>query len=133
MGEAGEAGEEGRPESGPSLRISVEEIVLRAACLARSVLTKLLTKSSRFPLRPGEASSSSGAAESLSRVTELPRAGDSRVEEVGEETEEDSLERRWCGLRSSWPGWTGWTGRSCRLMQSGGSWTRSQRCTELWI
>ena len=44
----------------PSRRIMVEEMVLRAACLARSVLTKLVTSSSRLPLRLGEASSSSG-------------------------------------------------------------------------
>ena len=44
----------------PKRRMIVEEIVLRAACLARSVLTKLVTSSSRLPLRLGEASSSSG-------------------------------------------------------------------------
>lgn len=51
---------EDEPFGEPSLLIIVEEIVLRAACFARSVLTKLETRSSRFPLRFGEASSSKG-------------------------------------------------------------------------
>ena len=49
----------------PILRISVLEMVFLAACLARSVLTKLETRSSRLPLRLGEASSSSGPTASL--------------------------------------------------------------------
>ena len=36
----------------------VDEMVARAACLARSVETKLLTKSLRFPLSSGEANNS---------------------------------------------------------------------------
>ena len=44
----------------PSRRIIVDEIVFLAACLARSVLTKLVTSSSKFPLRLGEASNSRG-------------------------------------------------------------------------
>ena len=69
--------------------MSVEEIVFLAACLARSVLTKLLTRSSKLPLRFGEARSSRGPAASvLICVREEPRAGDSLLEEeVGEETE----------------------------------------------
>ena len=58
-----------------------------AACLARSVLTKLLTRSSKFPFRLGEARSSRGPASVLICVREEPRAGDSLLEEVGEETE----------------------------------------------
>ena len=72
----------------PILLMSVEEIVFLAACLARSVLTKLLTRSSKFPFRFGEARSSSGpAASGLICVREEPRAGDSLLEEVAEETE----------------------------------------------
>ena len=67
----------------------VELIVLRAACLARSVLTKLVTSSSRLPLRVGEANSSRGPTSELGGamcvMEEPPLAGDSRVEEVGEE------------------------------------------------
>ena len=48
------------PLGEPNLRRIVEEIVFLAACLARSVLTKLDTRSSRFPFRLGEASSSKG-------------------------------------------------------------------------
>ena len=48
------------PLGDPSRRRIVDEIVFLAACLARSVLTKLDTRSSRFPFRFGEASSSRG-------------------------------------------------------------------------
>lgn len=48
------------PLGEPIRFMMVEEMVFRAACLARSVLTKLDTKSSRFPLRLGEARSSKG-------------------------------------------------------------------------
>ena len=73
--------EEGEPLVGePSLLISVLEMVFLAACLALSWLTNPDTRSSRLPLRLGLARSSRG-------VTDDPRAGDSRVEEVGEDTE----------------------------------------------
>ena len=88
-GELGEGlltGEE-EPLGEPSLLISVEDIVFLAACLARSVLTKLDTRSSRLPLRLGEASSSKGPTSVLICVREDPLAGDSLLEEVGEETE----------------------------------------------
>ena len=66
----------------PILLKSVEEIVFLAACLARSVLTKLLTRSSKFPLRFGEARSSRGPpASELICVREEPRAGESLLEE----------------------------------------------------
>ena len=72
----------------PILLMSVEEMVFLAACLARSVLTKLLTRSSKFPLRFGEARSSRGPASVLICVSEEPRAGESLLEEeVGEDTE----------------------------------------------
>lgn len=48
------------PLGDPILFMMVDDIVFLAACLALSVLTKLDTKSSRFPLRVGEASSSKG-------------------------------------------------------------------------
>ena len=79
-------GEE-EPLGEPSLLISVEEIVFLAACLALSVLTKLDTRSSRFPLRLGEARSSRGPTSVLICVREDPLAGDSLLEEVGEDTE----------------------------------------------
>ena len=50
----------GLGELPPSRRIIVDEMVFRAACLARSVLTKLVTSSSRLPLRFGEANNSRG-------------------------------------------------------------------------
>lgn len=84
-------GEE-EPFGEPSLLNSVEEIVFLAACLARSVLTKLDTRSSRLPLRFGEASSSRGPTSVVGGegcviwVIEDPRWGDSLVEEDGEET-----------------------------------------------
>ena len=72
----------------PILLRSVEEIVFLAACLARSVLTKLLTRSSKLPLRFGEARSSRGPVSVPICVREDPRAGESLLEdEVGEETE----------------------------------------------
>ena len=80
---------EADPLGDPSLRISVEDIVFLAACLARSVLTKLDTRSSRLPFKPGDARSSRGPTSVLMWVTEDPRAGDSRVEDVGEDTELD--------------------------------------------
>lgn len=43
--------------------LRVEVIVCRAACLARSVDTKLLTRSLSSPFTSGEANSSNGAAE----------------------------------------------------------------------
>jgi len=76
---------EADPLGDPSLRISVEDIVFLAACFARSVLTKLDTKSSRLPFKLGDARSSKGPT--LIWVTEEPRAGDSRVEDVGDDTE----------------------------------------------
>jgi hypothetical protein len=60
------------PLGEPIRFMMVEEIVLRAACLARSVLTKLDTKSSRFPLRSGEARSSKGVTSGAG--TDLPRS-----------------------------------------------------------
>jgi len=48
------------PLGDPSRRRIVDEIVFLAACFARSVLTKLDTRSSRFPFRFGEASNSRG-------------------------------------------------------------------------
>ena len=82
----------------PILRIIVEEMVFLAACLALSVLTKLVTSSSRLPLRVGEARSSRGptsllgdccwALPEMCVIEEPPLAGDSRVEEEGEEKEE---------------------------------------------
>jgi len=80
------------PLGEPSLRIIVEDIVFLAACFALSVLTKLVTNSSRFPFRLGDASSSSGPTSVLSEdgcvmwVMDEPRAGDSLVEDVGEDT-----------------------------------------------
>lgn len=71
----------------PSRLISVEDIVFLAACLALSVLTKLDTRSSKLPFRLGEASSSRGPTSVLICVREDPRAGDSLLDEVGEETE----------------------------------------------
>lgn len=44
----------------PNRRLIVDEIVFLAACFARSVLTKLDTRSSRFPFKLGEASNSKG-------------------------------------------------------------------------
>ena len=90
---SGELGEglltgEAEPLGDPIRLKRVEEIVFLAACLARSVLTKLLTRSSKFPLRFGDARSSRGPASVLICVREEPRAGDSLLEEeVGEETE----------------------------------------------
>jgi len=88
-----------------SLRMMVEEMVFLAACLARSVLTKLVTSSSRFPLRLGEASSSRGPTSVFTLdcgemwVMDGPLAGLSRVDEVGEEKEEflgeEEEELRW--------------------------------------
>jgi len=76
----------------------VEDMVFRAACLARSVFTKLDTRSSRLPLRLGEAKSSRGPplTSPVMWVREEPRAGDSRLlEDEGEDTElEADLEAR---------------------------------------
>jgi hypothetical protein len=94
VGEGLLTGEEVPLEGEPSLLIMVEEIVFLAACLARSVLTKEDTRSSRFPLRLGEAKSSRGPASVWTEegwemcVMDDPLAGDSLVEEVGEETVE---------------------------------------------
>ena len=91
VGEGLRTGEDD-PLGDPNLRIIVEEIVFLAACLARSVLTKLVTSSSRFPLRLGEARSSRGPTsvgeDGDMWVIEDPLDGDSRVDEVGDETEE---------------------------------------------
>ena len=62
---SGELGEglltgEDEPLGEPSRLMSVEDIVFLAACFALSVLTKLDTRSSKLPLRLGEASSSRG-------------------------------------------------------------------------
>jgi len=80
------------PFGEPNLRIIVEDIVFLAACLALSVLTKLVTNSSRFPVRLGEARSSRGPTSVLEDgdicVIEDPFEGDSRVEEVGEDNVE---------------------------------------------
>jgi len=59
------------PLGEPSLRRMVEDIVFLAACLARSVLTKLETRSSRFPLRFGEARSSSGLVSGVTGPWEM--------------------------------------------------------------
>jgi hypothetical protein len=82
----------------PSLRIILDDIVFLAACLALSVLTKLVTSSSRLPLRLGEASSSRGptsvltcdcaGGEDVICVILGPLAGDSLDEDGGEENEE---------------------------------------------
>lgn len=48
------------PLGDPNLRFIVDDIVFLAACLALSVLTKLVTNSSRLPFRFGDASNSSG-------------------------------------------------------------------------
>lgn len=82
---------EDEPLGDPSLRRIVEDIVFLAACLARSVLTKLETRSSRFPLRLGDARSSRGLASGVTGpwemwVMEDPLCGDPRVEEEGEDT-----------------------------------------------
>ena len=87
VGEGLLTGEE-EPLDSSLLRI-VEEMVLRAACFARSVFTKLETRSSRFPLRFGDASSSSGLALAGSWemwVMEEPLWGESLLEDEGEET-----------------------------------------------
>ena len=69
----------------PSRRIIVDEIVLRAACFARSVLTKLVTNSSRLPLKFGEASSSSGTT-SVVKPPLVVLPGDVGADVVGDET-----------------------------------------------
>lgn len=104
VGEGLRTGEE-EPLGEPSLRRMVEEMVFLAACLARSVLTKLDTRSSRFPLRLGEARSSRGTSAGAWEiwVMEEPRWGDSLVEEEGEETadgEEESEEEGAPGTRA---------------------------------
>ena len=92
MGEGLLTGEED-PLGEPILRRMDEDMVFLAACLARSVLTKLETRSSRLPLRLGDARSSRGSIDSVLGLAEMwvmlePRWGDSRVEEEGEEKEE---------------------------------------------
>jgi len=83
----------------PSRRMIVDEIVFLAACLARSVLTKLVTSSSKFPLRLGEASSSRGptsvamddgvsGGEVVMWVMLDPLAGDSLLDDGGDENDE---------------------------------------------
>lgn len=80
------------PLGDPNLRIIVDDIVFLAACFALSVLTKLVTSSSRLPFRLGDASSSSGPTSVFSEdgcvmwVMDDPLAGDSLVEDVGEDT-----------------------------------------------
>jgi len=80
------------PFGDPNLLIIVDDIVFLAACFALSVLTKLVTNSSRLPFRFGDASSSSGPTSVVSEdgcvmcVMEEPLAGDSLVEDVGEDT-----------------------------------------------
>lgn len=81
----------------PSRRIIVDEIVFLAACLARSVLTKLVTSSSKLPLRFGEASNSKGptsvddgvcGGEVVMWVMLEPLAGDSLLDDGGDENDE---------------------------------------------
>jgi len=87
------------PFGEPILFMMVEEIVFLAACFCLSVLTKLDTKSSRFPLRFGEASSSRGVTSDpcwtdegcVMCVMEEPLAGDSLAEDDGEEDAVDCL------------------------------------------
>ena len=79
-------GDELRPF--PFLRMVaiVSEMVWRAACLALSVDTKLLTRSLRLPLTSGEASSSSGSdwrCESLEgSVADLDMAPDAPLDKA---------------------------------------------------
>jgi hypothetical protein len=97
----------------PSLRIIVEEIVFLAACLARSVLTKLVTSSSRLPLRFGEASNSRGptsvltddCGEEVMCVMLDPLAGDSLDDGGGEENDEflDEEAEFLPGTKPGWP------------------------------
>lgn len=90
VGELLLAGED-EPFGEPILLIIVEEIVLRAACLALSVFTKFETKSSKFPFKFGEARSSRGPTSVVSDgpcdicVIDDPLEGDSLVDEPGEE------------------------------------------------
>lgn len=100
------------PLGEPSLRINVDDIVFRAACFCLSVFTKLDTRSSRFPFRFGEARSSRGPTSEVMWVREEPRAGDSRVLEVGDDTE---LLWLWRGEWAESSGWTALWPRSGRL------------------
>jgi hypothetical protein len=85
------------PFGDPRRFMIVDEIVFLAACFALSVLTKLDTRSSRFPLRFGEASSSKGPTSVCSGelcvmcVIEEPLAGDSLADDEGEDDAVDCL------------------------------------------